>query len=201
MHAACALHALLAAAAPSGAIRERAGEILSRSVYQTTLPDAPAPATLDLPLAPLEVVLRALLWTAAIGAAILAVAWIVARLRGLVPDAAAPAPSARPGADLGRRQLGAAEALAAQGRYGEAIHVLLLDTLDALSRASRLAPSLTSREIVGRVPLPARARDALSGLVAATEVSWFGGADPGEAEYRLCLERFHDFLETYRSAA
>jgi hypothetical protein len=201
MHAACALAALLAAAAPADAIRDRAAEILSRGEYQTALPDAPASAATRLPLGPLEVVLRALLWTALAVGAVLAIAWIVRRLRGLVPDAEVPAPAAAPAADVGRRQLGAAEALAAQGRYGEAIHVLLLDTLDALSCAARLAPSLTSREIVGRVPLPPPARDALSGLVVATEVSWFGGADPGEAEYRLCLERFRAFLETYRSAA
>ena len=56
-----------------------------------------------------------------------------------------------------------------EGRFAEAIHALLLETLAALSRAARLAPSLTSREIVARVPLPARAREALAGLVAAVE--------------------------------
>jgi hypothetical protein len=88
--------------------------------------------------------------------------------------------------------------LADARRFAEAIHVLLLETLAALSRAARLAPSLTSREIVSRVPLPARAREALGGLVLAVEVSRFGGAPAGETDYRACLERFHAFLETYR---
>jgi len=70
-----------------------------------------------------------------------------------------------------------------------------------ITRASRLAPSLTSREIVTRVALPARAREALSGLVVAVEVSRFGGAEPGEREFQACLDRFEVFLATYRGAA
>jgi hypothetical protein len=54
---------------------------------------------------------------------------------------------------------------------------------------------------VERVPLPARARDALEGLVLAVEVSRFGGAPAAEPDYRDCLTRFHAFLDTYRSAA
>jgi hypothetical protein len=122
-------------------------------------------------------------------------AWAVTRLRGRTGDAelqagAEPAPLDVP--------LDSAERLAAAGRFAEAIHLLLLETLAALSRAAQLAPSLTSREIVARVPLPARARDALLGLVLAVEISRFGGAPAGERDYRACLERFHAFLETYR---
>lgn len=198
-----ALAALLVAASSPETIRERTAEILDRGEYQTALPAAPKPpdGSFHLPLGPLELLLRVLLWTALGAGAVIAIAWIARRLAGLVPDAKAPVEPGAARADVGRRQLGAAEALAAAGRFGEAIHVLLLDTLEALSRASHLAPSLTSREIVGRVPLPAPARDALSGLVSAVEVSWFGGDVPGEAEYRLCLDRFHSFLETYRRAA
>jgi hypothetical protein len=54
---------------------------------------------------------------------------------------------------------------------------------------------------VARVPLPARAREALAGLVAAVERSRFGGADAAEEDYRSCLGRFHAFLDTYRGAA
>jgi len=201
MFLAGALAPLLASATPADVVRERARRILERGEYQTELPAAIRPAVLDLPLGPLEILLRVLFWTALAVMVVLAVAWIVRRLRGLTPDAEAPAGPAEGASDMGRRQLGAAEALAARGRFGEAIHVLLLDTLEALSRAARLAPSLTSREIVARVPLPERARDALSGLVSAVEVSWFGGEDPGETEYRLCLERFHAFLDATRGAA
>jgi hypothetical protein len=184
---------------PSAAeIQERAAAVLGDGGYQTTLPQAPELHPLELPLGPLELLLRLLLWTALAVAVGLAVLWLVRRLApgaedAAVPDDAPQAPIALP--------IASAEALAAQGRWGEAIHALLLDTLEALSRAARLAPSLTSREIVERVPLPAAARDALGGLVLAVELSRFGGLAAGEDDYRACLGRFHAFLDTYRKAA
>jgi hypothetical protein len=123
--------------------------------------------------------------------------WLFRALRARIRD---PEVDGEPGAGAGPEPIPipSAEAAAAAGRYGEAIHALLLDTLAALSRAARLAPSLTSREIVGRVRLAPPAREALAGLVAAVELSHFGGAAPGEADYRACLDRFHVFLESYR---
>lgn len=192
-----------AAASPFAApeadeIRRRASEILGSGDYQTELPRVPVPFTFDLPLGPLEILLRILLWGALAVFAFLAVSWLVRRLAGSERDVevaagGAPIPVAIP--------IASAEALASQGRWAEAIHALLLETLEALSRAARLAPSLTSREIVERVPLPVRAREALSGLVLAVELSRFGGAAAEESDYRACLGRFHAFLETYRGAA
>ncbi len=195
------LGALLLAAAPAAEeIRERAAAVLRGDGYQTALPrDAVAPRALDLPLGPLELLLRLLLWTALAVLAVLAVTWLVRRLRPAAGDAEVADEDA--GAAAVAIPIAGAEALAADGRWAEAIHALLLETLEALSRAARLAPSLTSREIVERVPLPARAREALAGLVVAVEISRFGGAAAGEGDYRACLERFHSFLETHRSAA
>lgn len=190
--------ALLPAAAADDELGRRAGEILGAGGYQTELPRAQAPPSFDLPLGPLELLLRLLVWGAVAVLAFLAIAWLVQRLAPGARDVeAAEAEAAAPVAI----PIASAEALAAEGRWGEAIHALLLETLEALSRAARLAPSLTSREIVAGVPLPARAREALGGLVLAVEVSRFGGAAAGEDDYRACLGRFHAFLETYRSAA
>jgi hypothetical protein len=189
----------LLAAHDAGALRERAEAILREGGYQVVLPRDPGPPTpLELPLGPLALLLRILLVLALVVLLALAVSWLARRLGGagkdaVVEDAAPPAPGAI-------SQVGAA-ALAAQGRWAEAIHALLLDTLEALSRGSRLAPSLTSREIVERVPLEARAREALAGLVAAVEISRFGGAAADEDDYRACLSRFHAFLATYRGPA
>jgi hypothetical protein len=200
--------ALLAAAAPapvgSGArsapddIRARAARILARGDYQTALPEAP-PERPPLHLPWLGKLLRVLACGGAAVLAVTALAWLWRRLRPRAGDdpepprvATEPAPVEIP--------IASAEALAAAGRYGATVHALLLDTLAALSRAARLAPALTSREIVARVHLPAPARDALEGLVVAVEVSHFGGAEPGADEYRACLARFHAFLATYRSA-
>lgn len=182
----------------AGEIRRRAAELLASGDYQTELPRARVPVAFDLPLGPLEVLLRILFWAGLAVLVFLAVSWLVRRLSSPPRDPeVAPAGAAVPVVI----PIASAEALAAEGRWAEAIHALLLETLEALSRAARLAPSLTSREIVARVPLPLRARDALSGLVLAVEVSRFGGAVAGERDYRECLGRFHAFLDTYRGAA
>lgn len=190
--------ALLPAAAADDELGRRAGELLGAGGYQTELPRAQAPLDLRLPLGPLELLLRLLLWGAVAVLAFLAIAWLVRRLAPGARDVEAAEPEAAAPVAI---PIASAEALAAEGRWGEAIHALLLETLEALSRAARLAPSLTSREIAARVPLPARAREALGGLVLAVEVSRFGGAQAGEDDYRACLGRFHAFLETYRTPA
>ncbi len=193
----------IAAALPSAAvaeeeIRRRAGEILGAGDYQTELPHPITPIAFDLPLGPLALLLRILLWGAVGLLAFLAIAWLARRLAPGARDVEVAEPSAAAPVPI---PIASAEALAAQGRWAEAIHALLLETLEALSRAARLAPSLTSREIVARVALPERAREALSGLVLAVEVSRFGGVGAAEDDYRACLGRFHAFLETYRSGA
>jgi hypothetical protein len=189
----------LAATIPAERIRERAAVILRDGAYQTSLPAKETPVALDLPLDWLGFLFRALLWAGLAVLVVLAVVWVARRLRPPARDvgAAEPVP-AEAAPDIA---IESAAALAAEGRYAEAIHALLLETLEALSRAARLAPSFTSREIVERVPLAQAARDALAGLVDAVELSWFGGLTPGEAEYAWCLDRFHAFLRTYRGAA
>jgi hypothetical protein len=186
--------ALLAASARAPAeVAERARRILEGGDYQRALPDLQSFSLGS--LGPLAGLVRALLWAALAVAVALAALWLWRRLSGRARDALVePDPAAAPLLV----PLGDAERLARAGRYGEAIHALLLETLAALSRAARLAPSFTSREIVARVPLPPRAREALAGLVEAVEISRFGGAQAGEGEYRACLARFHAFLETYR---
>jgi len=190
--------ALLPAAAADEDIRRRAAEVLRSGDYQTELPHPAAPVDFHLPLGPLELLLRILLWGALAVLTFLAIAWLVRRLAPAARDVELAEPSDAAPVAI---PITSAEALAAEGRWAEAIHALLLETLQALSRAARLAPSLTSREIVARVPLPDRARDAHSGLVLAVEVSRFGGAAAAEDDYRACLGRFHAFLETYRSGA
>jgi uncharacterized protein DUF4129 len=194
------LGALLAAASLTPAeLRAKAEGVLASGDFQGTLPKDPTlPKPFQLQLGPLELLLRILLWTALAVLVVLAVSWLARRLGGgardvEVAEAASEAPPAIP--------IDSAQALAGEGRWAEAIHALLLETLQALSLAARLAPSLTSREIVEQVALPAPARDALEGLVVAVEVSRFGGAPAAEGDYSACLSRFHAFLDTYRSAA
>jgi len=178
-------------------IHEAAARALADASLQRELPLEAQPAG-ELPLEWLALLFRILLVAAAAVAVTLAVTWLVRRLRGRVRDVEGP-----PTAPVATVEIpvALAESLAAAGRYGEAIHALLLETLAALSTAARLAPALTSREIVARVPLAPRARDALAALVGAVEISHFGGAAPDERDYRSCLDRFRLFLDSYRSAA
>jgi hypothetical protein len=180
-------------------IREQVAQILKDDAFQATLPREPPTDAFHLPLGPLELLLRILLFAALAVLVVLLATWLARRLgRGVADVAVDGAPAA--GAPV-QIPIASARALAAEGRYGEAIHALLLETLEALSRAARLAPSLTSREILARVRLPVRARDALAGLVVAVEVSRFGGAEPGEPDYLACLDRFEAFLASYRGTA
>ncbi len=98
------------------------------------------------------------------------------------------------------RPLGDAEELARRGEFREAIHTLLLRTLQELARTAsvRVAPAMTSREILGRVPLLADARDALAGLITAVELTHFGGDDASEADYIRCRARFQVFAAAFR---
>jgi len=192
--------ALAKLAAAAEGVAARAAEILRDRSYQTSLPP-PVELPHSLPLGPLEILLKVLLWTGVVVVVVLAATWLARRLGLGERDVEVVEPASGAAVDPSQLPVANAEALAAEGRFSEAIHALLLDTLGALSRAARLAPSLTSREIVARFPLAPRARDALAGLVDAVEVTWFGGVVSGETEYRHCLERFHAFRDAYRSAA
>lgn len=89
-----------------------------------------------------------------------------------------------------------AEKLAAAGRFGEAIHTLLLQTFETIGRHAALPASLTSREILRRVRAEETAIAALRQLVASVEVCIFGGDQPGAAEYATCRESFERVLNT-----
>jgi hypothetical protein len=123
---------------------------------------------------------RTLLIVIGIAALVAIVAAILARWRGGAradtQGGAAPAP---PGTQtpLPKAALGPAEALAAEGRYDEAVHRLLLDALALLAAGlpEPLPEHLTSREVLARLPLAPAPRAALADLVDAVEVSLFGG--------------------------
>jgi hypothetical protein len=144
------------------------------------------------------------LWVLGIVGVGVGLAWLVGELsgrrrgEGAVAAGAAEARAAEHA--VVERPLGDADALAAEGRFDAAIHVLLLRTFEALvaERRTPLPPSLTSREIVRRVGLGAEARGALEALVGAVEVTHFGGRVPDEGDYQACREHFHGFAAAYR---
>jgi hypothetical protein len=193
------LRHLAAGALPGERVHEAAAQVLADEALQRALPAPVTPSELILPPDALVLLVRLLLAATLLVLVVLAAVWLARRLAVGGRDATLAGDAPGRGAAI-HIPTGGARAMAAAGRFGEAIHLLLLETLEALSRAARLSPALTSREIVARVTLPSRAREALAGLVTAVEVSRFGGTEPGEADYRACLERFDAFLGSYRGA-
>jgi hypothetical protein len=86
----------------------------------------------------------------------------------------------------------AADELAAQGRFVEAMHVLLLQGLDEMRRRLdlRFADSLTSREIVSRANAPAGAKAALRDIIQWVEHAYFGDHPVDRNDYDACRRSY-----------
>jgi hypothetical protein len=91
-----------------------------------------------------------------------------------------------------------AESLAGQSRFREAIHLLLLRTFEMLARrvGSRLAPGMTSREVLVGLGLPEAALPALTELVDAVEATAFAGRPASFDDYTRCAARFSVLQQT-----
>jgi Domain of unknown function (DUF4129) len=116
-------------------------------------------------------------------------------------DGADPAAPPRPG--VGEAARVAADELAAQGRFVEAMHVLLLQGLDEMRRRLdlRFADSLTSREIVSRSNAPGDAKAALRDIIAWVERAYFGDHPAGVSEYDACRRSFVALDQALRAPA
>jgi hypothetical protein len=88
-----------------------------------------------------------------------------------------------------------ADALAAQGRYGDAIHLLLFRSIDDLvEKAPGAAPAaFTSRDIVGAAPMPEEPRQAFARIVEAVERTFFGGRPADGADFSRCRSDYETF--------
>jgi hypothetical protein len=85
-----------------------------------------------------------------------------------------------------------ASRLAAEGRYAEAVHALLLAAIRHFAERAKVTvqPSRTSRELVRVLPLGPEAREAFSELVRTVELSLFGGGGVTAEDYERSLARF-----------
>jgi hypothetical protein len=140
--------------------------------------------------------LRLLLWGAVI-AGTLVIAWslrdslpVVSRSRKIIAAEPIPPPLTR----SGRMEEVQVEAddLARQGHYGQAMHLLLLKSLDEIRRqlGTRFAASLTSREILRRVQLSDIGRRSLTAIIRSVEQTYFGGEEAGQTDYSDCRTNF-----------
>jgi hypothetical protein len=199
------LLAVPASAAPTDEeIAAAVRQVYAEADYDTTPPGGPAPGrpppVRDRPQAEvrepaydpgppperssdLAGVLRAVAWIGVGIAGLLVVGWLVREraFRGAGPSGApatpAPAPAA-PGTRLDPA------ALAAAGRYAEAIRALLIDLLERPGAA--VPAAWTSREALGRHRWPAAAQPPRARHVEAVERRRFGGAPADEGAYRAC---------------
>ena len=105
-------------------------------------------------------------------------------------------------AALERMGMSQAEAddLARAGSFAEAMHVLLLRSVNEMRArfASPIAASLTSREILGRLAMSPEERAVFGRIVGGVEISRFGAHNPGEDEYIECRRNFDALTELLR---
>ena len=121
-------------------------------------------------------------------------------LRGRQKDkAAAPdvsiVPDLRPERARARALLEDADALAAEGRFAEAVHLLLFRSIDDIQdkRAGLIGTALTAREIGALGLLPDAVRNALSPIIKIVERSFFGGRDVDEAGWTEARQSYESF--------
>ena len=110
-------------------------------------------------------------------------------------DETAPAP----GADA----LAAADALSREGRFVEAMHLLLLQSLTDIREQLRetFADSLTSREILRGARLNPAGRSSLREIIAAVERTYFGGYPAQGDDYATCRRNFDALRRVLRGGA
>lgn len=86
------------------------------------------------------------------------------------------------------------EELAAEGRFEEAVHALLIAAIADLRARTKAPPdSATSREILRSPAVPAEAATALGALVAVVETSRFGGRPVAAPDYERARNRFGEW--------
>lgn len=117
----------------------------------------------------------------------------LAREKEIEIDAAATA------VRMGKAQLEADE-LARQGNFAEAMHALLLQSVNELRRRLRVSigVSLTSREILHRIGLPPEGRNVFADIIRRVEISYFGSYQPGSADYAACRESYDTLTDILR---
>jgi hypothetical protein len=213
---------VLSAPATAAGAPERARAILGDSRYQTRLPQHEAPRDLDegqtppafgggINLPPVAApALSAGAELTRIVFIVLAVAVVALVLARVVQTMAQRMARGRQsagsevevaGEEAGpERELdvGDATRLAAEGRYGEAIHALLLAAIQHFAARARVQvqPSRTSRELARLLPLSGESRAKFYELVMAVERTLFGGAPAGPEDFQRSLERFRSLVRS-----
>jgi hypothetical protein len=101
----------------------------------------------------------------------------------------------RPDQGPARQLLGEADALAAQGRYSEAAHLLLYRSIEDIDtrRPDLLRPALTSRDIAALPAIPERPRGAFARIAQMVERSLFAMRPLAESDWSECRAAYEQF--------
>lgn len=88
-----------------------------------------------------------------------------------------------------------ADALAAQGRFADAIHLLLFRSVDDIRkrRPAAVRPALTSRELAAAPDVPASARALFARIAGKVEASLFGGRAVDGEQWAQARAAYADF--------
>lgn len=162
-------------------------------------PPRPGPAWLEALFDALEPMLLVVFWGGVAVIAALAL-WFLAREGERRWRGARKAPEARaqvlpPSEERVRALLGEADRLAGEGRYAEAVHVLLFRGVDDIrdQRPELFRRALTSREIAGLSALPERARTHFGAIASVVERSFFGGRPVDAEGWSRCRRDYQAF--------
>ena len=101
----------------------------------------------------------------------------------------------RPTPQQARMLLTDADALAAQERFAEAVHLLLLRSIQDIDlfRPRVVQRAFTSREIQHLDVLPPSLRNAFSEIMRVVESSFFGGLPVNSSDFMRCRSDYEQF--------
>jgi hypothetical protein len=187
---------------PAERIDEAAKASISALDLQTTFPRRNDPVPVRIPVP------EALIWIAlavVVGLVLYALRDPLLALLGRrneeweTAEAGGDATTPAAGADA----LTAADALSRQGRFVEAMHLLLLQSLADIREQLRetFADSLTSREILRGARLNPAGRSSLREIIAAVERTYFGGYPAQGDDYAACRRNFDALRRILRGGA
>jgi hypothetical protein len=101
----------------------------------------------------------------------------------------------RPAEAPAQQLLDEADVLASQGRYDEAVHLLLHRSIGEIDahRPDLVRPALTSRDIARHPALPTRPAAAFASIVALVERSFFARRPLGSDDWEHCRIAYREF--------
>jgi hypothetical protein len=120
----------------------------------------------------------------------------------LIVPAEIPKAEFHPAAARARALLEEADRLAAEGRYGEAVRVLLHRSIDDMDQAfpATIVPSMTSREISLLDYLSTQGRATFVKIAQAVEASLFAGRPLTATQFADCRKAYESFVFEARPA-